>query len=529
MMKKRVLVADSIAPAGIEILQMNASVDVRLGLTPSELQSAIGEYEALIVRSQTKVTREIIDAGAKLEVIARAGVGVDNIDVDAATRRGIFVINSPEGNTVSTAEHTVAMLLALARQIPKGNSDLRAGIWNRSLRGIELRNKVLGIIGLGRVGSAVAEIARGFRMNVIAFDPMVSQTAADRLGVQVAEMGTLLARSDFVSVHVPLNLATKGLIGAKELRQMKPTAMIINCARGGIIDEQALYEALEEGRLAGAAVDVFSQEPAVGNILVKSNRVVVTPHLAASTAEAETSAGVDVAEQTIAVLGGHLPRTPVNAPAVPADGVTMIDQYLRTARTMGVIAGQMLEGQSNSIAIRYQGDISKQNTEPLKAAVLGGLLESLTDERVNIVNMNSVASSRGLRISEERNDVCENYSNMLTVEIDGTSGRVVVAGSSLRGSVYLLRVNDFWLEIEPSGGYMLFTEHKDRPGMIGAVGTIMGEAGINISQMQVNRGLQRGGKAMMVLCVDDPVTTDLHNRLLAMPDMYKVHVVKLTR
>jgi D-3-phosphoglycerate dehydrogenase len=529
LMRKKVLVADSIAPAAIDLLRQDADVDVRIGLTPAELLSAIGGYEGLIVRSQTKVTRQIIDAGMKLEVIGRAGVGIDNIDVDAATRRGIFVINSREGNTVSAAEHTMAMLLALVRQIPKADRELRSGVWNRSLRGIEMRNKVMGIIGLGRVGTAVAEIARGFRINLIAYDPMVSQGAADRLGVQMVEMDTLLSKSDFISVHVPLGPATKGLIGHEQIGMMKPTAMIINCARGGVIDEQALYEALEEGHLAGAAVDVFSSEPAIGNILLKSDKVVVTPHLAASTSEAETSAGMDIAEQTVAVLKGRLPRSPVNARAVPAEGMTAVDQYVPGAITLGAIAAQMLKGQAKSIAIRYRGDISKLDTDPIKAAVLSGLLGSLTEERVNIVNMDLVATSRGLRIAEERDPTCENYSSMLTVEIDSVSGKVVVAGSSLRGSVYLVRVNDFWLEIEPSGSYMLFTEHKDRPGVIGAVGSIMGGAGINISQMQVSRGVHRGGKAMMVVCLDDPITSEAHRRIRAIPDMYEVHIVKLAR
>ncbi len=245
--RKKVLVADSIASAAIDVLRRDADVDVRIGLTPAELLSAIGGYEGLIVRSQTKVTRQIIDAGGRLEVIGRAGVGVDNIDVDAATRRGVFVINSREGNTVSAAEHTIAILLSLVRHIPKADRDLRAGLWNRSLKGIEMRSKVLGIIGLGRVGTAVAEIARGFRINVIAYDPMVSQAAADRLGVQMVEMDALLGNSDFISVHVPLGPATKGLIGREQIGRMKPTAMVVNCARGGVIDEQALYDALEEG------------------------------------------------------------------------------------------------------------------------------------------------------------------------------------------------------------------------------------------------------------------------------------------
>ncbi len=525
--KKKVLLTESISAASVDLLRNSVDVDVKPGLSPSQLKSEIGQYQALLVRSQTQVTREIIESGTKLEVIGRAGVGVDNIDVEAATRRGVFVVNSREGNIVSTAEHTIAMLLSAARQIPKANSELRAGLWNRSLKGVEVRNKVLGIIGLGRVGTTVAEIAKGMRMNVVAYDPMIAKSVADRLGVQLVELGALLTKSDFVTVHVPLNATTTGLIGGAEIRQMKSTAIVINCARGGIIDEQALYDALQAGRLGGAAIDVFTSEPAVSNVLVRSEKTVVTPHLAASTSEAELSAGIDVAEQIVAVLAGNPPRSPVNAPVVSAEGMTAVGEYLRAATVLGVIAAQMLEGQAKAITIRYQGEISAHNTGPIKAAILGGLLANVTDERINVVNMDIVASGRGLRISEERDATCENYSSMLTVEIEGTSSRVVVAGSSLRGTVYLVRVNDFWLEIEPSGSFLLLTEHKDRPGMIGAVGTIMGNAGINISQMQVSREVRRGGAAMMVICLDDPITAEARQRMLAIPDMYRVHIVKL--
>lgn len=525
----KIIITDPIASEGIEILQQYADVDVQPDLTPEQLQSIIGRYEALIVRSQTKVTSRIIDAADNLQIIGRAGVGVDNIDVAAATRRGILVINSPEGNIVSTAEHTIAMLLALARHIPQANSLLLSGVWNRSLKGREIRNKVLGIIGLGRVGTEVTEMAKGLRMNVISYDPMVSQSRADRLGIQMVELETLLAESDFITIHVPLNPTTKGLIGSAQLKLVKPTAMIINCARGGIIDEKALYEALKQGRLAGAAIDTFSQEPAQDNILLKSDKVIATPHLAASTVEAETSASIDIAEQVIAILGGQQPKSPVNAPMIPTEVISVLTPYLKVGAMIGLVAAQLIEGHLKSMTIRYQGDITKENTDPIKVAVLSGLLETLTDERINIVNVDIVAESRGLRITEEKDSTCENYASMLTVELDTTSGRTLVAGSSLRGRPHLTKVNNYWLEIEPSDCYMLFTEHKDRPGMIGAVGTIIGNAGINISQMQVSRGVQRGGKAMMALCLDEPLTTECHHQILSIHDMHKAVIVNLAK
>jgi len=525
----KILITDAIAAAGVEILRQYAEVDIRHGLKPEQLTSIIRDYEALIVRSQTKVTSNIIEAADKLQVIGRAGVGVDNIDVEAATRRGIIIVNSPEGNIVSTAEHTIAMLLALARRIPQANSLLRSGVWSREFKGFEIRNKILGIIGLGRVGTEVAEMAKGLRMEVIAYDPMISESRAERLGVRLVELETLLTTSDFITIHVPLNSSTRGLIGRSQLKLVKPTAMLVNCARGGIVDEKALYDALNQDRLAGAAVDVFSQEPAQDNILLKSDKVITTPHLAASTIEAETSAGIDIAEQIIAVLKGYPAKSPVNAPMISVEVMSILGPYVQVGTTIGRVAVQLLAGHPESLTIRYQGDIAKEDTNPIKVAVLTGLLESLTEERVNMVNADIIASSRGLSVTEQKESTCENYANMVTVEVNTKSGRTLVAGSSLRGRTHLTRVGDYWLEIEPSGSYMLFTEHKDRPGMIGAVGTIIGNADINISQMQVSRGVQRGGGAMMALCLDEPLSEECYQQILAIPDMYKVRTVKLAR
>ena len=525
----KVLITDSIAAEGVEILRQHADVDIRQNLKPERLSSIIGDYDALIVRSQTKVTSNIIEAAGKLQVIGRVGVGVDNIDIEAATRRGIIVINSLEGNIVSTAEHTIAMLLALARRIPQANSLLHAGVWSREFKGFQIRNKILGIIGLGRVGTEVAEMAKGLHMEVIAYDPMISESRAERLGVRLVELETLLKTSDFITVHVPLNVSTRGLIGRNQLKLVKPTTMLVNCARGGIIDEKALCDALNQGRLAGAAVDVFSEEPVQDNILLKSDKVITTPHLAASTIEAEASASIDIAEQVMAVLEGHPASSPVNAPMISVEAMSVLGPYVQVGTTVGRVAVQLLEGHPESLTIRYQGDIAKEDTNPIKVAVLAGLLETLTEERVNMVNADIIASSRGLSVTEQKESTCENYANMVAVEVNTKSGSTLVAGSSLRGKTHLTRVGDYWLEIEPSGSYMLFTEHKDRPGMIGAVGTIIGNADINISQMQVSRGVHRGGGAMMVICLDEPLSEECYQQILAIPDMYKVLTVKLAR
>jgi D-3-phosphoglycerate dehydrogenase len=523
----KVLVADPIADEGIEFLRKHAEVEVKPGLAQPELVRIIGDYKALVVRSQTRVTADVIEAAQKLVIIARAGVGADNIDVEAATRRGILVVNSPLGNIVSTAEHTIAMMLASARHITQANNLLRSGVWKREgFTGTEVRNKTLGVIGLGRVGSEVTRLARGLRMNVIAYDPAVSPDHGSRLGARLVTLEELLRQSDFITVHVPLTLATKGLIGIRELSMVKPSVRIINCARGGIVDENALFQALEEGRVAGAAIDVFSEEPARDSILFRSDKVVVTPHLAASTDEAQASVALDVCEQVVAVLAGHPPRSPVNAPSIPAETMSALSPYLDVGSALGKLAIQLAEGQPSSLTIRYEGDIANYETAPIRAAILGGLLESLSEERVNIVNANIVAASRGLKVSERKETVCENYANLLTVELQAAGGSTLVAGTAMRGESHIVRVDDYWIDIVPAGGYLLLTSHRDRPGMVGAVGTIVGSAGVNISHMQVGR-LDPGGKAMMALCLDGPLPPEYHRQVLALPDMYRARVVKL--
>lgn len=523
----KVLVTDPISDEGLDILRQQARVDVKTGLTPEALTAIIGDYDALVVRSQTRVTADIINAADKLQVVARAGVGIDNIDVEAATRRGILVVNSPEGNIVSTAEHTIAMLLALARRIPIANLRLQSGVWDRKLKGSEIRNKTLGIIGLGRVGTEVAQLARGMHLEVIAADPMVSEARAERLGIKLVELETLLRTADFITVHVPLNSSTAGLIGARQLRMLKPTAMLVNCARGGIVDEKALLDALEHDRLAGAALDVFEQEPAQDTRLLQNEKVVATPHLAASTLEAEIGASRDIAEQVVAVLKGELPKSPVNAPLIPREVMPVLGPYLDVGRTIGRVAVQMITGQPAALCINYQGNIAREDTDPVKVAVLSGLLEMLTDERVNVINADIIAATRGLNVTETKDSASENYASTLSVEVQTTAGSTLVSGSSLRGRTYLTRVDDYWLDIEPVDSYMMFTEHKDRPGIIGAVGTIIGDAGINISQMQVSVGIKRGGKAMIALCLSQPLSPETHQRILEIPDMYRVLLVKL--
>ncbi len=523
----KVLIADPIADDGIEILRPVAEVDVKTGLKPEELVAIIGDYEGLLVRSQTQVTAEVIAAGAKLQVIGRAGVGIDNIDVDEATRRGIIVVNAPTGNTVSAAEHTLALMLALARHIPQASTALKGGVWQRSkYMGTELRGKTLGIIGLGNVGSEVARRARGFEMRVIGCDPFVSEEMAASLQVELVPMERLLKESDFVTLHLPLTPQTKGFIGPKELAMVKPTVRIINCARGGLIDEEVLARAVEEKRIAGAAVDVFPEEPATESVLFNIDEVIVTPHLGASTAEAQTLAARDVAEQVVAVFNGQSPRYAVNVPFVSADSMSVLGPYMAAAAAGGRLVRQLVEGQVNSIQITYEGEITAYDTNTLKASALGGLLEGVTEERVNIVNANLLATRRGISVTEQKKARCENYASLITLETTTSTGTTTVAVTVMRDEPHVVRVDNYWIDIVPSDSYFLFSDHTDRPGLIGAVGKLTGDADINISYMLVSR-LKPRGRAMMILALDEPLPEEQRQQLLSLPDINTVKMVRL--
>ncbi len=525
---KKVLITDPVSEEGIEILRKEAQVDVKTTLKPEEIIAIIGEYDALMVRSQTKVTAAIIEAGKKLQVIARAGVGIDNVDVEAATRFGIVVVNAPTGNTVSAAEHTLALLLASARNIPQANASLKACQWKRNeFMGTELRGKTLGIIGLGNVGSEVAKRAQSFEMRLIGIDPLVSVEYAKKLQVELVELPQLLAESDFITLHLPLTPQTRNIIGAEELARCKPNARIINCARGGLIDEEALVKAIKEKKLAGAAIDVFEQEPCTESILFGVDNIIVTPHLGASTTEAQILAARDVAEQIVDVFRGQPARSAINVPYIPAETLTALAPYFKLARTLCKLVYRLGEGQAKTIRIRYEGEIANYDTDPLKAAVIGGLLEGISEERVNIVNSSLIAARRGLSVIEEKEATCANYTSLLTVSITTTAGSCAVAGTIINNESHIVRVNDFWLDIVPTpGSYFLFADHKDRPGLIGAVGKITGDADINISFMHLGR-LKPRGQALLVLTLDEPLPEKQQKQILAIPDVYTVRLVGL--
>lgn len=524
----KILICDPIAEDGIEILRRaGAKVDVKNGLKPEELKKVVGNYDALIVRSETKITRDVLEATSHLQVVGRAGVGVDNIDVPAATEKGVVVVNAPTGNTTSAAEHAIALMLALARNIPRANASLKSGKWERGkFLGLEVRDKTLGIIGLGQVGSEVARRARGLEMRVVAYDPFVPEDRARMLGAEIVSLDELLAQSDFISVHTTLSEGTRSLIGADEIAKMKPGARIINTARGGIIDENALVAALESGRIAGAAVDVFEKEPITEHPLFAIESAVVTPHLGASTAEAQERVAIDVAHQVVAVLNGEPARWAVNAPLIDPEVYQALAPYVPVAQKVASLAVQLNQGQLKEVEVDYSGEIANHDLTPLKAAIIGGLLAPITEEHVNVVNVDIIAERRGLVLRQVQSASHDMYANLITVRLRGGGHDTVVAGTTTHDGPHIVDIDDFWVDVPPSEGYLLLCENYDRPGMVGAVGTLMGQWGVNISFMNVGRH-EKSGTALMVLALDDALTAEQIEKVREVPGIIGVRQARL--
>ena len=523
----KVLITDPIAQEGIDYLAREAEVEVRLKPAPEELLAMIGGYDGLIVRSETKVTRAVIEAGKRLQVIGRAGSGVDNIDLDAATERGVLVVNAPLGNTISAAEHTIGLMFALARKLPEAYESLRAGKWERQrFLGTELRGKTLGLLGLGQVGSEVARRARGLDMRVVAHDPFLPPERFHGLGVDPVPFDELLRESDFISLHMRLTPTTRDILSAEQFAKMKPGVRIINTARGELLDENALIKAIDEGRVAGAAIDVFREEPPGDSPLLKHPGIIVTPHLGASTEEAQERAALDVAEQVLAVLRGEPARYAVNAPLVSAETMAVLRPFLDVAERTASLATQLCEGQLRSVEIEYLGDLADYDVTPLKAAVIKGLLAPVSEENVTIVNANLIAEHRGLRITERKGPSAE-YANLLTVTVNTDGGHTHVAGTAFHDGTHIERINDYWVDIPPGDPFLLLCENVDRPGMIGAVGMFLGDHKININLMRVSPPAREGGLAMMVLGLRSSVPPDVLQQLESIPDVYSARLVTI--
>ena len=523
----KVLVADPIAQDGIDILSKEADVDVRTGMAPAELLERIGAYDALVVRSETKVTAEVFAAGKLLRAVGRAGVGVDNIDLNAATERGVIVLNAPLGNTISAAEHAVGLMLALARHIPEANASLKSGEWNRKkFEGYELRGKTLGLVGLGNVGSEVAKRGKGLDMHVIARDPYISAERAAVLGVElVGTLDELLERSDFLSLHT---VAQEQIIGERELAKARPSLFLINTARGNHVDYDAMVKAIDAGRLAGAAIDVFPQEPPdMAAPVLHNDRIIVTPHLGALTAEAQERVAVVVAEQIAAILRGEAAQYAVNAPIIAAETMTVIAPYISVAEMAASLATQLAAGQMGEIEIDYAGEIGQHDTTPLRAAVVKGLLSTISEENVTIVNAAMIAEHRGMRIIERKLPAEDVYANLVRVHLHTSAGDTDVAATMAHDGPHVVQVNESWIDIPRGEGWLLLCENEDRPGAVGAIGTFLGQHDVNISFMNLSRNAIRG-RALMALVLDDAIAQELVDELAKMPNFHSARVVKLS-
>lgn len=522
----RVLVTDPIAEDGLDILREQVPVDVKIKLSEDELVEAIGDYDALVVRSGTQVTARVIEAGKQLQIIGRAGVGVDNIDVEAATQRGIMVVNAPDGNSIAAAEHTIAMMMSLTRHIPTADASLRDGKWERrKFVGTEVTGKTLGVIGMGRIGREVARRARGLQMRVLAYDPYVSSEQAERLGVKMCELEDVLVGSDFVTIHVPLTETTRNLIGERELEMIKPSAYLINCARGGIVDETALHAALEKGQLAGAALDVFVSEPPHDNPLLNDPRVVVTPHLGASTREAQVAVAVDVARQILDVLGGRPAAHPVNAPLIPPETQAQLVPFCEVAEKLGAFASQLVDRRLSQVRITYAGQLADMDTDLLRALVIKGLLQEVTEARITLVNANLIARERGLRVTEEKTFDAGHFSNLITLSFADNGQEHVLSGTVMHDLPYMVRIDRYWLDFILRG-YQLLIYHRDRPGLIGEVGRVTGHADINIAFMAVGR-LEARGEALMTLTLDEEATPEVMSEIESLNDIYSTRLLKV--
>ncbi len=515
----KVLVSDVLGEIGIKMFQdePGIDVDVKTGLAPDELKAIIGGYDALVIRSATKVTGDILAAAKNLKVVGRAGIGLDNVDIAEATKHGVVVMNTPTGNVITTAEHTIAMMMALTRNIPLGTATLKAGKWEKKkLQGREVFNKILGIIGLGKIGSIVADRARGLKMQVIVHDPFLSPEQIEKAGYEPVSLDELYQRADYITVHVPKMKETVGLLNRAAFDQMKDGVMIINCARGGIVAEADLSEALRSGKVAGAALDVFEKEPPGANPLFEVDRVVCTPHLGASTLEAQTNVAVQVAEQIIAYLKDGTITNAVNVPAVSGEILEKVGPLLTLADRMGCLLAQLCSGPVKEVIIEYAGDFQELDLSPVTTAVLKGFLTPMVAEDVNFVNAAVLAQERGVKVTETRVGETDQYINLITVKAVADDATSAVAGTIFgQKDPRVVNINGFRLELHPHGRFTLIHNH-DKPGAIGSIGMLLGENNINIKHMRVGQA-EGGDKTMIFLRTDETIPDSVMAKLRELP------------
>ncbi len=524
----KVLVSDTISPRGLNILEKaGLQVNLKTGLNPEELKQEIVGYDAIIIRSATKVTADVINSAKKLRVIGRAGSGLDNIDKTAATKRGIVVMNTPGGNTVTTAEHTMSLILSMARQIPRATASMKQGKWEKGkFMGVEIYNKTLGIIGLGAIGAQVAKMAQGMGMSIITYDPYLSEEKTKILGVKITGLEDLMKKSDFITIHTPLTKETKGLINAKRIETMKKGVRIVNSARGGIVDEEALYEALKSGKVAAAALDVFEKEPPVGNRLLELDNVIATPHLGAATAEAQENVAIAIAEQVADYLKTGTIRNAVNFPSVSADVLPQIEPYINLAERLGSFISQKFEGGISEVVVEYRGGVTELSLEPITVAVLKGILTPILAETVNFINAPLIAKERGIEVKEVTTADAGDYHSMLVIKIKAGTRESMVSGI-LHGKKEprIISINGFAVEVVPAGE-MLVISNKDKPGVIGSIGTMLGKNKINIAGMQFGRE-KPGGKAISIVSIDTAVSKEDLAVIRKLPNVLSVKQIHL--
>jgi len=528
-MAARVLVADDLSAEGVRIMRdAGLEVDVKVGLKPEELEAIIGQYDGLAVRSATKVTGKVLEKGARLKVVGRAGVGVDNVDLPAATRRGVVVMNTPGGSAVTVAELTVAMMLALSRHIAQATASIRGGKWEKKrFQGHELAGKTLGVVGIGNIGSVVVERCRALKMRVLAYDPFISAEAAARLGVELVPLEDIWRQADVVSLHVPLTDQTRNLINAQTLAAMKKGAFLVNCARGGLVDEKALAESLASGHLGGAALDVFEKEPVpADNPLLKLDTFICTPHIGASTEEAQAAVAVAIAEQMATYLTQGVVSNAVNVPSLPREVLERLGPYLTLAEKLGSLAAQLSPRGVREVRVEYDGEIAEAPLQPLTALVLKGFMQHLSDVPVNEVNAPPMARERGMAVREERTATSHDYASLITVTVRGEGGESVAAGTVFgKQEPRIVRVNQIHLDAVPEGEIIL-CENDDAPGVVGNIGTALGQAGVNIARISLGRRTDRSA-AFSLINVDSRPSPEAMERLRAISHVRSVRNIRL--
>ncbi|MCM3711243.1 phosphoglycerate dehydrogenase [Sporosarcina luteola] len=528
-MTYHILIADPLSEEGIHPLRQADGLEITIAtdLSKEELLERIKGFDALLVRSQTQVTREVMEAASNLKIIGRAGVGVDNIDLDAATEHGIIVVNAPDGNTNSAAEHTIAMLTALARKIPQAFNSLKNGKWDRkSFIGVELKNKTLGVIGLGRIGAEVAARAKGQRMNVIAYDPFLTEEKAQKMGIGFGTVNDVLIAADFITIHTPLLKETRHLLNEEAFGKMKDGVQIINCARGGIIDEDALYGAIVSGKVAGAALDVFETEPFVDHPLLSLPEVIATPHLGASTVEAQESVAVDVSMDVVNFFKGDAVRNTVNLPSVSKEVLAKIAPFYDLAEKLGIFLSRMTDETIEEVNIKYAGELANYDVRALTRNTVKGILKRNLGNHVNDVNAKFLAERFDIKVNEHKTTASKGFLHLITVEIVTSKFTHRVAGTLLNGlGARIVKVDDYVVDVVPDG-HLLFIKHKDQPGAIGRVGTLLAQKNINIATMQVGRSTV-GGDAIMMLTIDNGVEQAEIGDLTELGDIYEVKAIDL--